>query len=127
MGKKILIVDDNVDVADMTAYFLQMYGLEVVVAYGGLEGLAAARAELPTLIFLDIGMPIMDGCEVAKAIRSDLTLRNVRLIALTAWGDDASRARVRDAGFDLHLTKPANPKDLVELAMHDIVSSKNEL
>jgi DNA-binding response OmpR family regulator len=71
-AKKILVVDDNVDAADMMAYFLQMHGLEVQVTYGGLRGLAAARAEHPSLMFLDIGMPFMDGCEVAKAIRADL-------------------------------------------------------
>lgn len=127
IAKKILIVDDNVDAADMTAYLLQAYGLEVLVAYGGLEGLAVARAEHPTLIFLDIGMPFMDGCEVAKAVRSDAKLNKVKLVALTAWSDDASRARVQDAGFDLHLMKPADPKELVTIATKIFVFAKNDL
>lgn len=68
--RKILVVDDNRDSADMTAQMLQMYGLEVQVAYGGPEGLAAARANRPSLIFLDIGMPLLDGYQVAAAVRA---------------------------------------------------------
>lgn len=127
IAKKILIVDDNVDAADMTAYLLQAYGLEVLVAYGGLEGLSVARGEHPALIFLDIGMPFMDGCEVAKAIRADAKLNKVKLVALAAWSDDASRDRVQNAGFDLHLTKPADPKELVTIATKIFVFQKNDL
>jgi CheY-like chemotaxis protein len=115
-GKKILVVDDNTDAANMTAQLLQLYGLDVRVAYGGAEGLALARANRPDLIFLDIGMPVMDGYQVAEAVRADDTLSKVMLVALTAWGDEASRNRARAAGFDLHLTKPARIDELVEIA-----------
>ena len=115
-GKKILVVDDNTDAANMTAQLLQLYGLDVRVAYGGEEGLALARANRPDLIFLDIGMPVMDGYQVAEAVRADDTLSKVMLVALTAWGDEASRNRARAAGFDLHLTKPARIDELVEIA-----------
>lgn len=114
--KRILVVDDNADAADMTAQMLQLYGLNVQVAYGGAEGLASAQANYPDMIFLDIGMPKMDGYEVAKAVRADRTLSGVTLIALTAWGDEASRSRARAAGFDMHLTKPANIVELVNIA-----------
>ena len=114
--RTVLIVDDNADAADMTAQMLQMYGLNVQVAYGGPEGLASARAFQPYLIFLDIGMPVMDGYEVAQAIRADQSLHGVKLVALTAWGDEMSRNRARAAGFDLHLTKPANIVELIETA-----------
>lgn len=114
--KSILVVDDNADAADMTAQMLQLYGLNVHVAYGGAEGLASARTKHPDLIFLDIGMPAMDGYQVAKAVRADKTLSDVTLIALTAWGDEASRIRARAAGFDGHLTKPANIVELVDMA-----------
>lgn len=115
-NKTILIVDDNADAADMTAQMLQMYGLNVHVAYGGPEGLASARAFQPYLIFLDIGMPVMDGYQVAQAIRADRSLHGVKLVALTAWGDEMSRNKARAAGFDLHLTKPANITELVATA-----------
>lgn len=115
-GKKILVVDDNADAADMTAQILQMYGLDVQVAYGGPEGLAVARANHPDLIFLDIGMPMMDGYQVAEAMRADDTLSKVMLVALTAWGDEASRKKARAAGFDMHLTKPANIVELLDIA-----------
>lgn len=84
--RTVLIVDDNADAADMTAQMLQMYGVNVQVSYGGPEGLASARAFQPYLIFLDIGMPVMDGYQVAQAIRADQSLQGVKLVALTAWG-----------------------------------------
>lgn len=115
--KRILVVDDNADAADMTAQMLQMYGLNVQVAYGGLEGLSIARSARPDIIFLDIGMPIMDGYQVAAAIRADKMLNDIKLVALTAWGDEASRVKARAAGFDKHLTKPANIVELVETAV----------
>lgn len=114
--KRILVVDDNADAADMTAQMLQMYGLNVQVAYGGAEGLAIARSHRPSLIFLDIGMPTMDGYQVARAVRADHKLGDVKLVALTAWGDEQSRTKARAAGFDLHLTKPANIAELVKIA-----------
>jgi len=119
LARKILIVDDNVDAADLLASLLQAYGFNVQVAYGGPDALTAARATLPTLMFLDIGMPVMDGYQVATAIRADETLRSMKLVALTAWGDEASRMKAQVAGFDLHLTKPANLVDLLAIAEAD--------
>lgn len=112
-SNKILIVDDNVDAADTTAFLLQAYGFNVEVAYGGYEALAAARTFRPDIIFLDIGMPLMDGYVVAQTLRADVSCRGIRLIALTAWSDEASRTKVNAAGFDLHLVKPASVMDLV--------------
>jgi CheY-like chemotaxis protein len=116
MEKRVLIVDDNIDAADLTADYLRVFGADVSVAYGGAEALAAARASLPHVIFLDIGMPGMDGYEVAQALRADGLFHDVKIIALTAWGDQASRDKSRASGFDLHLTKPANLSTLLELA-----------
>ena len=115
----ILVVDDNADAADLTVDVLQAYGFNVQVAYGGPEALTAARASHPTLIFLDIGMPFMDGYQVARTIRADETLRSVKLVALTAWGDEASRTKAFAAGFDQHLTKPADIADLLAIARAD--------
>lgn len=114
--RKILIVDDNMDAADLTAEVLRLHGLEVDVAYGGIEALAAARAIVPSVIFLDIGMPEMDGYQVATALRADEAFRSVTIVALTAWGDPASRAKSKAAGFDLHITKPANFHNLLDIA-----------
>lgn len=112
--QRVLVVDDNVDAADLTADVLRLSGILVSVAYGGYEGLEAAKSEVPDVIFLDIGMPFMDGYEVAKAVRQEISLKGVKLVALTAWGDDLSRQKSNEAGFDLHLTKPAKIAELVE-------------
>ncbi len=115
-SKRILIVDDNVDAADLTAEMLRLHGLDVDVAYGGRAALATAKAIAPGVIFLDIGMPEMDGYEVATALRADEAFRGVKIVALTAWGDAASRARSKAAGFDLHITKPASVHNLLDIA-----------
>lgn len=113
--KRILIVDDNVDAADLTAQVLRMNGLTVDVAYGGPEGLAAAHKIAPNVIFLDIGMPVMDGYKVAEALRADKAFVDVKLVALTAWGDHESRLKTKEAGFDMHLVKPANLATLIDI------------
>ncbi|WBS00096.1 response regulator [Pseudoduganella sp. SL102] len=115
-SKRILIVDDNVDAADLTAEILRLYGLEVNVAYGGPEGLAAAKATAPSTIFLDIGMPVMDGYQVAMALRSDEAFHRVKIVALTAWNDAAAREKSKAAGFDRHFIKPADFRDLLDVA-----------
>ena len=93
-----------------------MGGLSVLVAYDGLSGLAAARAQRPEVVLCDIGLPgAMDGYEVARAIRADSSLRAVRLIALTGYGEQEDRRRAERAGFDSHLTKPADPQALLGL------------
>ena len=115
-AKLALVVDDNIDAADMTAEVLRMHGISAVVAYGGVEGLAMARALMPSVIFLDIGMPFLDGCAVAMELRKEQAFQNVKIVALTAWGDQEMRDRIIAAGFDLHLTKPALLATLVEVA-----------
>ncbi|GAA5231273.1 hypothetical protein GCM10025794_37160 [Massilia kyonggiensis] len=84
------------------------------VAYGGKEALALLDTWTPDAAVIDIGMPDMDGCQVAGRIRADARLAGVRLIALTGWGQSADRARSQAAGFDAHLTKPADIVTLME-------------
>lgn len=117
MGQKIkvLVVDDNADAADMTAEYLSSFGVEVKVAYGGIEALCLAHEQTPTFVFLDIGMPGIDGYEVAKRLREDITLRGLKIVALTAWGDSESRKKSKAAGFDLHIVKPAKMTDLLAI------------
>lgn len=106
--KSILVVDDNQDAADSLAHLLENAGHQVVVAYGGSAALAAIESTQPQIVVMDIGMPEMDGNEVARQIRRKPWGADVRLIALTGWGSPEDRKRTREAGFDDHLVKPAN-------------------
>ena len=106
--KRVLVVDDNADAAFLVAELLRYRGHNVEVAVGGPEGFAAATAMIPDVVLLDLGMPMMDGYQVARALRDGASTCAMRLVALTAWGDTESRSRVIEAGFDEHLVKPAN-------------------
>jgi signal transduction histidine kinase len=109
-GRRLLVVDDNVDAADSLAVLLRLRGHEVRVAYGGAAALEAAEAYTPDVVFLDIGMPGMDGYEVARLLRRRPGLGGVVLAALTGWGQEEDRRRTADAGFDHHLVKPVDPE-----------------
>jgi len=111
---RILVVDDNVDAADTLAFVLHMLQYRVQVAYDGWEGVAAALEDPPDVVLLDIGMPSLDGYEVAARLRQALGA-TVLLIAHTAWGDAATLRRCKEAGFDHHLTKPAGLVQIVAL------------
>ena len=103
---RVLVVDDNRDAADSLALLLEIAGHEARAAYTGREALSLARELRPDVILLDLGMPGMDGYEVASRLRRDPATRGVTLIALTGWGQEADRKRSAEAGFDRHLTKP---------------------
>ena len=105
---RTLVVDDNRDAADSLRTMLQLMGAEVEAAYDGASALQLAHRFCPEAIVLDIGMPGMDGYEVARAIRQDPALHHVRLVALTGWGQETDRSRAREAGFDHHLVKPVD-------------------
>ena len=104
-GRLILVVDDNRDAAESLAMLLQMRGHEVHVAYDGLQAVETATAFQPDVVLLDIGLPKLNGYEVARRIRQ-ARQEGVILIALTGWGQDEDRRRSMEAGFDHHLTKP---------------------
>jgi CheY-like chemotaxis protein len=104
----ILVVDDNCDAAESMRMLLQEVGVEVRVAHDGLQALAAFDAYRPRMVLLDIGMPGMDGYEVARRLRALPHAPRTSLVALTGWGQDEDRKRVREAGFDHHLVKPAD-------------------
>ncbi len=112
---RIVVVDDNQDGADTLSTLLQIMGHQVHVAYDGADGIMLVRQALPDVAFLDIGMPQMDGYEVARALRSDASNAQTLLVALTGWGTDEDRARAIDAGFDFHLTKPVGPAEVEDL------------
>lgn len=111
---RILVVDDNADAADLVAEFMAFHGHEVAVAHGGEEAVQMAKSFAPNLIFLDLGMPIVDGYQVASRLRGADWFPPTRIVALTAWGDRASRERVAECGFDAHLVKPARLDHLIE-------------
>lgn len=105
---RVLVVDDNDDSADTLAMLIELLGAEVRVARSGPAALAALDAFHPAAVLLDIGMPGMDGYEVARRIRSRPDFEAITLIALTGWSADEDRRRTRDSGFDHHLVKPVD-------------------
>jgi PAS domain S-box-containing protein len=116
-GNRILVVDDNKDAADSLALLLRLQGHDVRTAHSGIEALETAATYQPGMIILDIGMPGMDGYEVARRLRQQPHLKNVLLAALTGWGQQEDRRRSAEAGFDYHLVKPPEPKTLENLLM----------
>ena len=114
-GQRLLVVDDNHDAADTLALLLEADGAEVRVAYDGRAALAAAESFLPSSVLLDIGMPGMDGWEVARRLRQDQRFAGLRIVALTGWGQDSDRRQTRNRGFSHHLTKPVSLEDLHQI------------
>jgi CheY-like chemotaxis protein len=113
-GVKVLVADDNRDAADSLARILAAYGHDVRVAYDGRSALDECRRFAPQVAVLDIGMPGADGYEVARLLRNG-GAASPKLIALTGWGQEQDRSRALAAGFDHHLTKPADPQSVHEL------------
>jgi PAS domain S-box-containing protein len=103
---RVLLVDDNRDSANTLAMLLKLLGTEVKIAYDGESALDALRIYRPSLLLLDIGMPGMDGYDVARQVRQIPEFCDLVLIALTGWGQDEDRRRTKEAGFDHHLVKP---------------------
>src|SRR5690606_27862936 len=111
-GKRVLVVDDNRDAAEILSMLLEAYGHSTALAHNGASALDMARRFNPDLVLLDIGLPDMDGYAVARAMRADPVLQQVVIIALTGWGSEEDRRRSREAGFDLHLIKPVSSETL---------------
>jgi signal transduction histidine kinase len=115
MVRRILIADDNNDALESLATLLQLSGHEVYTATNGGTALQSAERHLPEVALLDIGMPLLDGYEVAKRIRAQPWGQRITLVALTGWGQDSDRRRSREAGFDSHLVKPLDLDTLTDL------------
>ena len=116
---KITVVDDNRDAADSLGALLETMGCHVEIYYSGVEALQTLDTFNPDAVLLDIGMPELDGCEVARRIRSEGRHRNALLVAVTGWGQPEDRAKTRSAGFDHHLVKPVGI-DLLVHALGDV-------
>jgi CheY-like chemotaxis protein len=114
-GRRVLVVEDSRDSAASLRMLLEVVGYQVRVAYTGGAGLAEAQAWRPEAIVCDIGLPEMDGYEVARRLRRTAGLEGVLLVALTGYGRDEDRRQAFAAGFDYHLTKPADPDELRRL------------
>jgi signal transduction histidine kinase/CheY-like chemotaxis protein len=114
-GRIILVVDDNREAARALAKLLELRGCKVHVRYDGADAVAAAEQLRPELVLMDIGMPGMDGYEACAKIRQQDGGKEIILVALTGWGQDADIRRAIDKGFDAHVVKPAKPSELHEL------------
>jgi PAS domain S-box-containing protein len=111
-GHRLMVVDDNKDAAVSLAMLLRLQGHMIRVAHDGPSALELVQSYRPAMIFLDIGMPGMDGYEVARRLRQQPGLESVVLVALTGWGQQEDRRRTAEAGFNHHLVKPPEPKAL---------------
>jgi CheY-like chemotaxis protein len=114
-ARRILIVDDNHDAADSLGMLLNLLGADVYIVHDGQAALEALQKYRPAVMFLDLGMPGMDGFEVAHRARQQLEGLDVTLVALTGWGQEEDRRRSREAGFDHHLIKPVDMNALQAL------------
>jgi signal transduction histidine kinase len=107
--RRVLVVEDHLDTSETLRDLLELSGFEVEIAGSGTDGVAAARRFHPDVVLCDLGLPGMDGYEVASTLRRDPATAAARLIALTGYGGEEDRRRSLEAGFDLHLTKPVDP------------------
>lgn len=112
---RILVVDDNVDTAESLAMLLRIAGHQVTTENTGPKGLQTAISEKPDVVLMDIGLPGMDGCQVAQHIREHPEFAAMKLIAISGYGQEADQRRCQQAGFNHHLVKPVDPMKLQEL------------
>jgi len=111
-GRRILLVEDSADAREALQLLLELDGHDVAVAADGSEALTRAVEVEPDVALIDIGLPVLDGYEVARRLRATPLGSKMRLIALTGYGQPEDRARVMEAGFDGHLVKPVDPDAL---------------
>ncbi|MGZ8160518.1 MAG: response regulator, partial [Methylobacter sp.] len=112
---RILVVDDNLDVASSLAMLMEMMGNNVRMAHDGEKAVTVAKEFRPHVVLLDIGLPKLNGYEAARAIRQEPWGKNIFLIAATGWGQEDDKRKSKEAGFDLHMVKPIDPQALMKL------------
>ena len=113
--RRILVADDSVDAAESIGMLLELRGHEVRIAHTGRQAIEASESYHPDVVLLDISLPDMSGYEVARRLRSAPDAGPLVLVALTGFGREADRLRAREAGIDVHLTKPVEPAVLMKL------------
>ena len=118
-GTRILIVDDNKDLATSLARLLRLLGHEVEVVFDGLKAIEAVRAYHPRVILLDLGLPSIDGYQVARNLRQE-GFKDIVIIALSGYGQEEDRRRSQEAGMNYHVTKPADVKTISNLIARPI-------
>jgi CheY-like chemotaxis protein len=122
-----LVADDNRDAADTMGLLLELAGHKVIVAHSGKQALEMGELHRPDIVLLDIGMPDMNGYDVARAIRNQPWGQGILLLAITGWGQPDDKESARAAGFDRHLTKPVNPdsvEDIIKLFLDTVRGSR---
>jgi CheY-like chemotaxis protein len=112
---RVLIVEDNLDAAEMLELAVSGLGHITRLAHDGASGVTAAKQFAPDVIFLDIGLPVMNGYVVARTLRGLPAFDHVHIAAVTGWGQEEDRRKAREAGFDSHFTKPLSPTSLEDL------------
>ena len=113
--QRVLVVDDDPDGAEMVAEMLSGWGFQTRFALDGPSAIELAKVFLPQLILLDVGLPEMDGYEVARQLRLETSLSSVRLVAVTGWSGPERETKAREAGFDHYIVKPIQPSALKPL------------
>lgn len=113
--RRILVVDDNRDVADSLAVILQSLGNEICIGYDGEEAVRLAEQFQPQVVLLDIGMPKLNGYDACRRIRQTLWGKRMILIAVTGWGQEGDKLKAHDSGFDHHIVKPVDPRELIRM------------
>jgi CheY-like chemotaxis protein len=116
----ILLVDDNPAGAQTMSMLLGLQGFSVVTASTGKEALSLFKENSPSVVLLDIGLPDINGLDVARAIRDAQGERRPLLVAVTGWGADSDKQKTREAGFDVHLTKPVNYDEIERVVINHI-------
>ena len=123
-SKRVLVVEDNQNAAKTMGWMLElMFGQEVQLAHDGVSAIALAKSFLPDLVLLDIGLPGMSGYEICHALRQEPTLKNMRIAALTGWGQEEDHQRTKKAGFDHHLVKPV-PVNILREVLNSLEPQK---
>jgi CheY-like chemotaxis protein len=114
-GRRVLVVEDQQAAAESLGFFLELAGFDVQIALTGPSGLALALDWLPDVVLCDIGLPGLDGWQLATQLRQSERIQHMRLIAITAYGSDEDRRHSQQAGFERHFTKPVDPTILLEV------------
>jgi CheY-like chemotaxis protein len=115
IARRVLVVDDNTDNAELLRILLEDQGHETFMAHDGVEGLAAAERLRPDVVLMDLGLPRIDGFDACRRIREQPWGKRMLVIAITGWGQDADRRRSQEAGFDHHLVKPVDARAISTL------------
>lgn len=123
-SRRVLVVDDNADAAEALAMLLRLKGHDVECCHDGPSALDSVKRQRPEFVFLDLGMPGMDGLEVARRLREEPGTSPPVIVAVTGWGQEADRRRTAEAGFDHHLVKPVSAADVHRLLAHEAEASR---